>query len=126
MTRMMKITVLNKTAWVLVLTSKNLKHGKWTDGEEPTLVIKSGEKGFINSQKRTLGAFGTEGYCTYVVMESGAHPTFEVSWSKPYSGKSFVKADMQTSDTFSFHPAVETIHDTAEHFEALVTVTENK
>ena len=114
----MKITVSNLTASSLVRTSHHLKHGKWTDGVEPTLIIKSKEKGFINSQKQTGASFGAEGYCMYTIMDNGAHPTFEVSWSKPHNGKSFVK----TSDTPEYMATVETILDTTEHFEALVTV----
>ena len=121
MTRTMKITVSNLTASSLVRTSCHLKHGKWTDGEEPTLVIKPGEKGFINSQKQTGAGYGSEGYCTYVIVDNGTHPTLEVSWSKPYgSGPSFVKEAMQSGTPYT--TTVETLLDTTENFEALVTV----
>jgi hypothetical protein len=126
MIRTMKITVSNQTASSLVLTSSHLKHGKWTDGENPAPVVKPGEKAFINSQKKTGGAYGTEGYCMYIIVDNATHPTLEVSWSKPHSGgTSFVKADMQTSGT-SYHPTVEILLDTSDNFEALVTLKEDK
>jgi hypothetical protein len=122
MTRTMKITVSNLATSSLVLTSDHLKHGKWTDGVEPTPIIKPKEKGFINSQKQTGSSYGTEGYCMYVIMDNGANPTFDVSWSKPHDGKSFVKV----SDTPEYSVTVEDILDTTENFEALVTVNGKK
>lgn len=126
MTREMKITVLNQTPSSLLLNSSHLRHGKWTDGDTPTQIINPGGTGAINSQKQTGAAYGTEGECTYVIVNSGTNPMIEITWDKPYgTGSSFVRSAMRASDT-SYTAMTEVTVDTTESYAARVTVKENK
>jgi hypothetical protein len=123
MTRTMKITVSNLTASSLVRTSHNLKHGKWTDGVEPTPVIEPGGNGYINSQKQTGAAYGTEGSCSYIILDKDSdRPELKIYWDKPYGhGRSEVTAAILTPDS-PYKATVEAVADSTEHYVARVTV----
>lgn len=121
MKRTMAITVYNHTAVPLVRNSDHLTHGKWTDGDRPTPVIKPGANGSINSQKETGAAYGTEGYCKYVLADSSDQPTLEIGWSKPYHGESSVNAAILTPDS-PYTTTTETVSTSSESVVVRVTV----
>lgn len=123
MKRTMEITVINHAAVPLTKCSEKLKHGKWTDGVEPTPVIEPSGKGYINSQKETGAAYGTEGSCSYIILGKGSdHPELKIDWDKPYGhGRSEVNAAILTPNS-PYKATVETISDSTEHYVARVTV----
>jgi hypothetical protein len=123
MKRTMEITVVNHTAVPLTKNSEKLIHGKWTDEVRPTPVIEPGGNGYINSQKETGAAYGTEGNCSYIILDQGKDsPELKITWDKPYGhGSSTVKATVSSPDS-PYKASVETITDLTEHFKARVTV----
>lgn len=130
MQRTMEITVVNETDAKLTCRSEKLVHGKWTDGIKPTKVIDPSEEGFINSQKETGAAYGTEGNCRYIIVDSSNHPELEISWTKPYGhGASGVEAAIFMSDSSHLMPsspytaAVEPVSSSTESYVARVTVS---
>lgn len=123
MKRTMEITVINHTDAQLTIHSEKLAHGKWTDGVKPTPVIEPGGNGYINSQKETGAAYGTEGSCQYLIIGNGSdYPELNISWTKPYGhGGSGVKAAIAPPDS-PYKTTVETRVDSTEHFAARVMV----
>lgn len=90
------VSIHNQTDLALRRVAVHLIHGKWTDDQEPTENIGPRGRGVIKSRKRSGAWYGTEGDCTYVLIENGEpFAKLYISWCLPFgNGYWGVKAEV--------------------------------